>query len=480
MLSESLVYLARPQSRGCKRKHDSVFQDATPPPSAFAGRSTQAFDTHPHPHGCAANRSASVDSEASSYSPLPKRHCLYPCQVPNTPDYWQHQQDSVPQQQHASVQPSTLSDAQKLYALESQHAAGQQAGAVVAYLHQLQRLRHAAAAQARRHQQHASEHSSTLAQARCALRAREQHHHQALLQQHHVISRLAHRQSGALPIDHSCTQLDSFMHQLLDVQTPTQHQESHSSTVPYCPTEAYWQHHRTAEPTSAAYDSAQVHATAYDEHHSGCSQHYHQLSRNEQMWQSLLRSAQGSHSASDPHSRNSPAVNPPAHLLHVQQHARMLQQLAQAKHACIQQHLAQEQQAYAQRQLTVSATSRPALGFSDLVTYWAQGLSLQRMESVHLACHLWSRVQHQVSIAYMHLLGAEKPWETMLLGCLWLAAKLEECRRGVPTASKVGAMVGVDKGVVGGVELYLMQLVNWAPLVNWKDRPLQNEDDSWC
>lgn len=86
----------------------------------------------------------------------------------------------------------------------------------------------------------------------------------------------------------------------------------------------------------------------------------------------------------------------------------------------------------------------------------------------------------QVSIAYMHLLGAEKPWETMLLGCLWLAAKLEECRRGVPTASKVGAMVGVDKGVVGGVELYLMQLVNWAPLVNWKDRPLQNEDDSWC
>lgn len=85
----------------------------------------------------------------------------------------------------------------------------------------------------------------------------------------------------------------------------------------------------------------------------------------------------------------------------------------------------------------------------------------------------------QVSIAYMHLLGAEKPWETMLLGCLWLAAKLEECRRGVPTASKAGALVGVDKCVMGGVELYLMQLVNWAPLAGWKDRPLQSEDDSW-
>lgn len=85
----------------------------------------------------------------------------------------------------------------------------------------------------------------------------------------------------------------------------------------------------------------------------------------------------------------------------------------------------------------------------------------------------------QVSIAYMHLLGAEKPWETMLMGCLWLAAKLEECRRGVPTASKAGALVGVDKHVIGGVELYLMQLVDWAPLADWKDRPLQLEDDSW-
>jgi len=85
----------------------------------------------------------------------------------------------------------------------------------------------------------------------------------------------------------------------------------------------------------------------------------------------------------------------------------------------------------------------------------------------------------QVSIAYMHLLGAEKPWETMLLACLWLAAKLEECRRGVPTASKVGTLLGVDCVVMGGVELYLMQLVNWAPLLDWKDRPLPLEDDSW-
>ena len=32
---------------------------------------------------------------------------------------------------------------------------------------------------------------------------------------------------------------------------------------------------------------------------------------------------------------------------------------------------------------------------------------------------------------------------------------------------------GVDKSVMGGVELYLMQLVNWAPLAGWKDQNCQ-------
>ena len=91
--------------------------------------------------------------------------------------------------------------------------------------------------------------------------------------------------------------------------------------------------------------------------------------------------------------------------------------------------------------------------------------------------------KHSVALAtvmsFFLLCGAERPWETMLLGCLCLAAKLEEFRRGVPTASKVGAIVGVDRAVMGGVELYLMQLVNWAPMSNWKDRPLHDEDASW-
>ena len=74
----------------------------------------------------------------------------------------------------------------------------------------------------------------------------------------------------------------------------------------------------------------------------------------------------------------------------------------------------------------------------------------------------------QISIAYMQMLGAERPWETMLAACLWLAAKLEECRRSVPTASKVGLLLGVRKSVMGEVELYLMQLLSWAPLRGWQ------------
>jgi len=33
--------------------------------------------------------------------------------------------------------------------------------------------------------------------------------------------------------------------------------------------------------------------------------------------------------------------------------------------------------------------------------------------------------------------GAAQPWQAALLGCFWVAAKLEERRRGLPSASKV-------------------------------------------
>lgn len=460
------------------------FQETTSPSSAFAAFSAESFGTLPYAAGCAANRSVSMDSEASSYSPLPKRHRLYSCQVPDTPDahvqscHWQQHQKQQPaslpqQQQHASAQPPSLSDAQKLYAIKTtlQNSSAQQASALIAYMQQLQRLQTAAACQTNTAQtgcvQQTNEHHNFSAQARKILKVR--HHligqQQHMLQQQQLMSRLIHSAS----ID--CTRsADSFMHQLPDIQTPVQQQELQASSVTQFDSEAYWQAQHRAAPKSAPYETAQLHA-----HHLS----YHSHHQPEQLWQSLLHSTQSSAPASELHNSQAYAAYPAGHLLRVQQQASMLQQLTRAKHASMQHHLAQEQQAYAQRQLPTVPAVRPAMGFAELVGYWAHGLDLQRCESVQLACHLWKRVQQQVSIAYMHLLGAEKPWETMLLGCLWLAAKLEECRRGVPTASRVGALLGVDCIVMGGVELYLMQLVSWAPLLEWKDRPLLLEDDSW-
>ncbi|DBB17180.1 TPA: hypothetical protein ACH3X3_014246 [Trebouxia sp. C0006] len=473
----SLIRLSQTPSRGRKRMHDMGFQEISPLPSAFAVYSAQSFGTVPYAAGCDANRSASMDSEASSYSPLPKRHCLRSCQLPDTPDALAHVQSchwqQHHQQQHASAQPPILSDTQKLYAVKTmlQNSSSQQASTLLAYMQQLQHLRTAAACQTNTAQtvcaQQSSEHHNFAARARKIrhhLVGQQQQHHQQQ-QMHQPVSGLIHSDA----MDFTRAPADSFMHQLPDMQTPVQQQELQASSVPHIDPEAYWQVQHRAAPHSVPYETTQLHA------HHLCSQH--QLAQPEQLWQSLLHSTQSSAPVSELHNSQTCAAYPVGHFLCVQQQASMLHQLTQAKHACMQHHLAQKQQAYAQRQL--ATVPRPAMGFAELAGYWAHGLKLQRCESVQLACHLWKRVQQQVSIAYMHLLGAEKPWETMLLGCLWLAAKLEECRCGVPTASKVGALLGVDSIVMGGVELYLMQLVSWAPLLEWKDRRLPLEDDSW-
>jgi len=52
------------------------------------------------------------------------------------------------------------------------------------------------------------------------------------------------------------------------------------------------------------------------------------------------------------------------------------------------------------------------------------------------ALHLWTRVQPLVSIDDIANFGACKPWETVALACLWLAAKHEEARRALPPASR--------------------------------------------
>ena len=72
-----------------------------------------------------------------------------------------------------------------------------------------------------------------------------------------------------------------------------------------------------------------------------------------------------------------------------------------------------------------------------LIERWSRLLPLQRGESLLLALDLWARVSPRLTASRLAACGAARPFETALAGCLWVAAKMEECRRGLPNATKV-------------------------------------------
>jgi hypothetical protein len=63
----------------------------------------------------------------------------------------------------------------------------------------------------------------------------------------------------------------------------------------------------------------------------------------------------------------------------------------------------------------------------------------------------------------------------LLLGCLWIASKLEECRLSLPTAHTVASLVASSLGMsvsaafVNAVEVKVLGLLNWQPLAGWDD-----------
>ncbi len=58
----------------------------------------------------------------------------------------------------------------------------------------------------------------------------------------------------------------------------------------------------------------------------------------------------------------------------------------------------------------------------------------------------------------------------LLAGCLWIAAKLEEGRKSVPSASRVAALACTNRSLVVAVEIHLMGLLAWQPLHGWSSR----------
>ena len=70
---------------------------------------------------------------------------------------------------------------------------------------------------------------------------------------------------------------------------------------------------------------------------------------------------------------------------------------------------------------------------------WSKGTDMVQADTPAFALHLWTRVQPLVSVRSVAAMGACKPWETIALACLWLAAKHEEARRALPPASRCAA-----------------------------------------
>lgn len=71
--------------------------------------------------------------------------------------------------------------------------------------------------------------------------------------------------------------------------------------------------------------------------------------------------------------------------------------------------------------------------------------------------------------------GMNVPWHgaVLLLGCLWLATKHEECRISLPTATKMVALVGgrsvMSKADLNKAELAVLDFLGWQPLKGWDD-----------
>ncbi|KAK9814654.1 hypothetical protein WJX72_009293 [[Myrmecia] bisecta] len=117
---------------------------------------------------------------------------------------------------------------------------------------------------------------------------------------------------------------------------------------------------------------------------------------------------------------------------------------------------------------TPLAHTIPAASAPSTAPQWGRTLLVQQQDTLLFTLFLWERVRPQVDTAAIQVMGVLRPLDAVLLTCLWIAAKLQENRRGLPTASTVGLQLCVSRGVVTQLELYLMKLLDWRPFAGWK------------
>lgn len=157
-----------------------------------------------------------------------------------------------------------------------------------------------------------------------------------------------------------------------------------------------------------------------------------------------------------------------------------------------------------------------AIGPTAFVMQWSCRLALQHTDSIFFSLHLWSRIRDKVSACHDwpavpqasgRLFVPRKPAEYSAVGtyvclkvaaacrvgliewlaiaqvlgrtnvqrkgllaaCLWIATKHEECRRGIPPASRIAAAAGMTAAHMNVLELSVLSIVDWCPLSGWDD-----------
>ena len=74
------------------------------------------------------------------------------------------------------------------------------------------------------------------------------------------------------------------------------------------------------------------------------------------------------------------------------------------------------------------------------------------------------------------LLWVGNPREALVLGCLWIAAKIEDNRKLLPTASKLASLVGTTASTMNAIEIDVLELLQWDPLKDWVGHAALEDD----
>lgn len=100
-------------------------------------------------------------------------------------------------------------------------------------------------------------------------------------------------------------------------------------------------------------------------------------------------------------------------------------------------------------------------------------LNIQFSSTLALAGFMWQRLRDSVLYGgrtlYFSPVHALSMSDTVLLGCLVVAIKVEECRKGAPSNARVALVCGSTPAAISKLELLVLEACDWRPLAGWVD-----------